>query len=236
MLKLSKRLTAAASLVSPCSVLADVGTDHGYVPIYLIEQGKIQSAIAMDINRGPLCRAQEHIVQYHMEGRIETRLSDGVAALAPGEAQAILIAGMGGGLVIHILSSGSTVCRKAGELILQPQSELFRVRTFLAEEGYVVQDEEMTLEDGKYYPMMRVAYEPDAGREAWPAVFLTYGRLLLERRHPVLKAYLEKERRIFGEIEAELKGQCQTEAVSLRRQEIEEARKRNAEALAFYGC
>lgn len=236
MLKLSKRLTAAASLVNPCSVLADVGTDHGYVPIYLIEQGKIQGAIAMDINRGPLCRAQEHIVQYHMEGRIETRLSDGVAALAPGEAQAILIAGMGGGLVIHILSSGSAVCRKAGELILQPQSELFRVRMFLAEEGYAVQDEEMTLEDGKYYPMMRVAYEPDAGREAWPEVFLTYGRLLLERRHPVLKAYLEKERRIFGEIEAELKGQCQTKAVSLRRQEIEEARKRNAEALAFYGC
>lgn len=236
MLKLSKRLTAAASLVSPCSVLADVGTDHGYVPIYLIEQGKIQSAIAMDINRGPLRRAQEHIVQYRMEGRIETRLSDGVAALAPGEVQSILIAGMGGGLVIHILSSGSTVCQKAGELILQPQSELFRVRMFLAEEGYVVQDEEMTQEDGKYYPMMRVVYEPDAAREAWPAVFLSYGRLLLERRHPVLKEYLEKERRIFGEIEAGLKGQCQTEAVSLRRQEIEEARKRNAEALAFYGC
>lgn len=235
MIKLSKRLTAAAALVNPCRVLADIGTDHGYVPIYLVEQGKIHRAIAMDINRGPLQRAQEHIAQYNMEGRIETRLSDGVAALAPGEAQTILIAGMGGGLAIHILLTGRAVCQKAGELILQPQSELFQVRKFLAEEGYVIREEDMVEEDGKFYPMMRISYGPDAVRNEETPTFLTYGRKLLEQRHPVLRTYLEKERRVFGQIESELRGQRQTEAIGLRKKEIEEAKRRNEEALSFYG-
>ena len=102
MIKISERLMTVASLVSRDHVLADVGTDHGYVPIYLILQGKIKKAIAMDINRGPLERAREHISLYGMGDYIETRLSDGVEALALGEADSILIAGMGGGLVIRI--------------------------------------------------------------------------------------------------------------------------------------
>lgn len=148
----------AASLVSEGMILADVGTDHGYVPIYLIEQKKIPSAIAMDINEGPLERAREHITLYGLNAYIQTRLSDGVAALKPGEADAVLIAGMGGGLVMHILKDGEEVCRAAKELILQPQSELERVRAFLREEGYEILAEDMVLEDDKFYPMMKVHY------------------------------------------------------------------------------
>lgn len=80
MVKISRRLQTAA-LVSEGTVLADVGTDHGYIPLYLLEQGKIKRAVAMDINKGPLARAKEHITQYGMEQYIETRLSDGVAGL-----------------------------------------------------------------------------------------------------------------------------------------------------------
>ena len=78
----------AASLVSKGMILADVGTDHGYVPIYLMEQKRIPSAIAMDINEGPLERAREHITLYGMDTYMKTRLSDGVAAMKPGEAEA----------------------------------------------------------------------------------------------------------------------------------------------------
>lgn len=131
MVKISERLTMAASLVSDGGVLADVGTDHGYVPIYLLQQKRIPRAIAMDINRGPLERAKEHSRLYGLEEYIDLRLSDGVNALKLGEADSILIAGMGGGLVMHILEDGKEVCHRAKELILQPQSELERVREFL---------------------------------------------------------------------------------------------------------
>ena len=135
MVKLSNRLLSVASFVTEGNVLADVGTDHGYIPIYLMQEGRIERAIAMDINAGPLERAKEHITQYGLETYIETRLSDGVAALTPGEADSILIAGMGGGLVLHILEEGETVCRQAKELILQPQSEIERVRVWLYNAG-----------------------------------------------------------------------------------------------------
>ena len=159
MVKISDRLKTAASLVSEGVVLADVGTDHGYVPIYLLEQKKIRCAIAMDINKGPLERAKEHIQLYGMDAYIQTRLSDGVAALQMGEADSILVAGMGGGLVMHILEEGKAVCQAAGELILQPQSELSGVRDYLAKNGYMIDAERMVFEDGKYYPMMRVHYQ-----------------------------------------------------------------------------
>lgn len=160
---LSERLQTVAALVPGLPVLADVGTDHGYVPVLLCGQGKIRRAIAMDINRGPLERAEEHIRRYGLEDYIETRLSDGVAALDPGEADVILIAGMGGGLVLHILEEGAAVCRRAEALVLQPQSEIERVREYLLREGYVTDAEEIVLEDGKFYPMMRVHYGNEAG-------------------------------------------------------------------------
>ena len=97
-MQLSKRLSAVAEFVTPGGCLVDVGTDHGYVPIALLEQKKISSAIAMDVNRGPLERAREHIAQYQMGDYIETRLSDGLHALRAGEGDSLLIAGMGGGL------------------------------------------------------------------------------------------------------------------------------------------
>ena len=105
-MQLSKRLSAVAEFVTPGGCLVDVGTDHGYVPIALLEQQKISSAIAMDVNRGPLERAREHIAQYNMGDYIETRLSDGLHALRAGEGDSLLIAGMGGGLTVRILSEG----------------------------------------------------------------------------------------------------------------------------------
>ena len=108
-------MKAVASMVTPGNILADVGTDHGYVPIALVQQGKITKAIAMDINKGPLQRACEHIAEFQLEEYIETRLSDGVKKLKVGEVDSILIAGMGGELVIHILTDGMEVCRSVKE-------------------------------------------------------------------------------------------------------------------------
>ncbi len=148
-MQLSKRLSAVAEFVTPGGCLVDVGTDHGYVPIALLEQKKISSAIAMDVNRGPLERAREHIAQYQMGDYIETRLSDGLHALRAGEGDSLLIAGMGGGLTIRILSEGEPLLSGFRELILEPQSDIDRVRAWLLEHGFFLAQENFVEEDGK---------------------------------------------------------------------------------------
>ena len=262
MVKISNRLMTVASLISEGNVLADVGTDHWYVAIYLMEQGKIPRAIAMDINAGPLERAKEHIAGCGMGDYIETRLSDGLEALRTGEAETILVAGMGGGLVIHILKTGEAVARSAKELVLQPQSELERVRIFLEKNGYVTDAEDMVFEEGKFYPMMRVHYEPehragqsdgtlgrlqgdadyepehmtgqsDGGQER--QLSYLYGAGLLRQRHPVLLAYLKKERDTYRSIYENLKKQPAAGHIEIRMQEIENALAQNRMALSYYG-
>ena len=238
MVKISNRLTTAAALVTQGYTLADVGTDHGYIPIYLLQQEKIPSAIAMDINEGPLERAKEHIALYGLQAYIQTRLSDGVAALKPGEVEAVLIAGMGGGLIMHILKDGEKVCQSAKELILQPQSEIERVREFLREEGYTILAEDMVYEDGKFYPMMKVQYqgENENAQKASEVLKLSdlYGGLLLQNRHPVLKTFLEKERLIYTGIKENLEKQPVSEKIRMRLAEVEDILHYNELALQFY--
>ena len=239
MVKISERLRTAAGLIGEGERLADVGTDLGYVPIYLVERKRIPSAIAMDIRTGPLERAREHIRMYGMEDYIQTRLSDGVAALKPGEADTILIAGMGGGLVKHILESGRVICEQAHGLVLQPQSELPKVRRFLMENGYVTEREEMVMEDGKYYPMMRVHFDASAVSHAdsfteEQELEFRYGKQLLTEKHPVLLAYLRWEVQIQQDILTQLSGQPATEQIAARIDDVKQILAQNARALAYY--
>lgn len=189
-MELSRRLQAVADLISEGRIVADVGTDHGYIPIYLIEAKKCIRAIAMDVNQGPLLRAKEHIAEHGLSQCIETRLSNGVQNLQPEECDCVVIAGMGGALTIKILEEGKQVFKNLKEFILQPQSELLKVRQYLLEQGYCISQEEMVQDAGKFYTMMRVLNGP---MHEYDTVELRYGKLLLEHRHPVLKMFLEKE-------------------------------------------
>lgn len=156
---LSKRLQAVADLLTKTEIIpcvADVGTDHGYIPIYMVEQGVCKDAIAMDIRKGPLERAVEHIREHHLEEYIETRLSDGLAALKENEAQAIVIAGMGGATMQGILEAEKHAINHETVLVLQPQSEVEEFRYYLKGQGYELLAEDMVYEDGKFYPMMKV--------------------------------------------------------------------------------
>ena len=218
---LSERLSALFAMVSKGRVFCDVGCDHGFLSIALVQRGVAERAIAMDLREGPLSAARQHILSYGLSDRIETRLSDGVAALSPGEADTILIAGMGGAVTLHILSEGEEVFRQAKEIILQPQSEIRLVREYLAKKGFVFLSEDMVREDGKFYPMMKVScHSPGSGieepRELSEAEAL-YGPLLLAARHPVLRLYLEKERGTLTNILSSLPADN-----TLRRQEVSE--------------
>jgi tRNA (adenine22-N1)-methyltransferase len=178
-------------MVTAGNCLADVGTDHGYVPIYLYERNVIPRAIAMDVNKGPLERATLHIAESGMKEAIETRLSDGLAALKPGEADSVVIAGMGGPLIIRILSAYPEVTASLKELILQPQSEIPEVRMWLYEQGYEIVEEHMVFEDGKYYPMFKAVKNSQA--EKLTDLEYKFGKLSVLEEKSVLKAYLVRE-------------------------------------------
>ncbi|HHV11197.1 MAG TPA: SAM-dependent methyltransferase [Clostridiales bacterium] len=168
--RLSKRLQAVADFVTPGSRVADVGCDHAYTAIYLAGHGIAPGIVAMDVNQGPIDRAKENIRKYGYSDIIETRRSDGLEKLAAGEADTILIAGMGGALMIQILTNKKEVLQSVKELVLQPQSEIHKVRHMLQEEGFLIVGEDMVKEDGKYYFIMRAvknnlildAMQPDA--------------------------------------------------------------------------
>ena len=190
-MQLSQRLSSVASMVTAGNCLADVGTDHGYVPIYLYERKIIPRAIAMDVNKGPLERAALHIAESGMKEAIETRLSDGLTALKPGEADSVVIAGMGGPLIIRILSAHPEITESLKELILQPQSEISEVRIWLYEQGYEIVEEHMVFEDGKYYPMFKAVKNPEA--EKLTDLEYKYGKISVLGEPEVLRAYLVRE-------------------------------------------
>lgn len=153
---LSDRMQAVVGLVQPCDRIADIGCDHGYIAMELVKRHICKEVIAADINQGPLKQARGNILEYAMQEYIETRLSDGVDALEPGEAEGMVCAGMGGRLIIDILKKGMEKVSVMEQLILQPQSEISEVRCFLRESGFQIDKEDMVCEEGKYYPMMHV--------------------------------------------------------------------------------
>ncbi len=208
-MEISQRLRMVADLVH-YSTMADIGTDHGYVPIYLHKLGKIKKAIACDINAGPLEKAKEHIKAYGAEEIIETRRGNGLMPIAPGEVESVVIAGMGGMLTIEILQDSLETVQSVKELILAPQLDLRGVRKFLHSIGFFIMEEHMLKEEGKFYTLLRAAH----GQERYEkeAEYL-YGKQLLEKKDPVLKEYILVEKR---RLEAIKKRLCQADSENAR--------------------
>ena len=150
------RLAAAATLADGGDGFTDIGTDHAYVPVSLILSGKAKRCIAMDVRPGPLERAKRTVRRYGLEELIRLRLSDGFDALAPGEADQAVLAGMGGILTRDILERGyaSGILTGLQGLILQPQSDAQLVRHWLMDHGWSIENEDMTVDAGKYYTAM----------------------------------------------------------------------------------
>ena len=194
MIALSDRLTMVSSLLGNANAIADVGCDHGYLPIYLLETGTYHRAIAMDVNEGPLRKARENIRLHNLSDRIDIRLSDGVSALKAGEADSISICGMGGNVMMHIFQMGEAIFKSTPVIVIQPQSEYTLLRKYLLENGYVFDDEDIVLEDGKYYFAWKLHYEPEVSDKMdtlYSDIKFCYSPTLCERGDKVYKAYLE---------------------------------------------
>ena len=241
-MQLSLRLSAIADMVTTGNRLVDVGCDHGYLPVYLIQQKKIPSAIAMDVRKGPLSRAKELIRQYGLEEYIQTRLSDGLDILKAGEGDTLVIAGMGGPLMERILTDGQSVRDSFSEMILQPQSDIPHFRRFIQSQGFQIVEEKMVEEEGKFYPMMRVVRTCPEGdgnenlvSEAAPYTLEeAFGKFLLKEHNPVLYRYLLREERIRADILKQLQAAPQAEAVTARIREVKEEAQLIKAALAEY--
>ena len=233
---LSKRLRMLADMVTPGNRVADVGCDHGFLSIYLVQSGICPAALAMDVRTGPLEAAKGHVAACGLGSYIEVRLSDGLSACGAGEADAVVCAGMGGRLMERILTEGMDRARQMRELILQPQSEIPQFRAFLREAGFAVVQEDAVFEEGKYYFAMKAAYgcggrQPE--RDHRQQICDSYGEGLLAQRHPVLLQYLLQREAYVRKLQASL-----LEAGSRKAGErLEEVRRELAEigeALVFY--
>ena len=200
---LSTRMRTIAHAVTPGKKAADIGTDHAFVPIYLVESGRCPYAIAMDVNPGPLERADAHIRESGLEDKISLRLSDGMRRLRQGEADAVILSGMGGDLICRILREREDLLRSGIELILQPQSEWFKVRHTLHDLGYSIVMEWFLKEEGKYYVVIKSV--PGTQSFSLESEYL-YGQTVEENCRPVLEEYLDREKKKREEIIRRLSG------------------------------
>ncbi len=210
---LSPRLSALADLVEPCVCIADIGTDHAYLPVYLCLTGKADKGIASDIRRGPLQRATDTLCRYHMEDRIETRLGGGAETLSPQEADCIVIAGMGGLMIGEILAAHPDVFSAAKQILLQPMTALPELRSFLFEHGYTVLREILVPEENKLYHILSVTATPESKPLSEAECY--FGRSLLAERPAHFEAYIQKQKRKLCRMAEGLK-QASSEDAALR--------------------
>ena len=193
-MKLSLRMETVKSTVVPCKTLCDVGCDHGFVSIALVEDGTAEKVIACDINKGPLAAASDNIKAAGLSDSIETRLSDGLHKVTKEDRpDAIVIAGMGGALTVKILTEGREVLKTVSQLVLQPQSELFLVRNWLRNEGYNISKECFLYDMGKpYFVIDARPGETTPHTDEENAFFDEFSEYLLKDKNPLYREYLKK--------------------------------------------
>lgn len=199
--KLRERLAAIASMVPEQARIADIGTDHAYLPIYLVSSNRISCAVASDVHAGPYQTALETVRAAGLSRQISVRFGDGLAVLSPGEVDVVVIAGMGGGSIISILETHITLVQQLTRLIVQPMVGAPMVRRWLQEHGLPILDEELVAEEDRLYEI--IAAQPGAAQPLGEAEY-EISPFLRQKGHPLLKPYLrqriEHNRRILAQL------------------------------------
>ncbi len=184
---LKGRLKLIADKVPKCNVLADIGTDHAYIPIYLVQNGVCQKAIASDVKIGPVKMASNNISLYKLSEKIETRLGNGLDTIEINEADSIIIAGMGGTLLTELLEANKPKTVNADTLVLQPMNDLHVVRKWLYDNAFEIYDEEMVAEGPKMYFVLSAKFS--GNKKQYSDFELYVGQRLIEKKDPLLGAY-----------------------------------------------
>jgi tRNA (adenine22-N1)-methyltransferase len=185
-IKLSNRLGAAAAFIGRSAGVADVGTDHGCLPVWLAQNGLSQRIVATDINKGPLERALTTASEYGVADRIEFMLTDGLVGVDNTGLDTVVIAGMGGETIISILDKAEWVHKTGVRLILQPQTKLALLACWLRDAGFRLRDAVLAEDDGRLYVILLTGWEEEGD-------FIDPIRLLADKRDVLLPMYLERE-------------------------------------------
>ena len=154
---LDNRLATLAAMVEPCALVADIGTDHGYLICHMVKNGICRHGIATDINQQPLDKARAEILRQGLADRIETRLTDGLTGIGP-EVEAVAIAGMGGELIAQILAAWPHHNQPGKRYYLQPMTKAEKLRQYLYEAGFAIREERCCLAAGKAYTVLAAVY------------------------------------------------------------------------------
>lgn len=226
-MNISDRLTRVANMMDRCKTMADIGTDHGYIPIFLLKNNICERAIASDINKGPVQKAVTNIKYYGLESKIQCRQGPGLSTLKPGEVQSAVIAGMGGHLIISILEEEAIIAHKLKSIILQPVQHSKVLRKYLYENGYKILDEDLCYDEGKYYEIMKVTY--DGIRRELEDIYYEISPLLIEKKHSLLQDFLTKKMETNDNILAHIKDD--TEVANKRKEELINSNKKLKELL-----
>lgn len=189
-MNIGARLEAIGRMVSQGSVLADIGTDHAYLPVHLIKAGRISRAIAGDIAEGPCAAARTTISMYSVRQQVDVRLGSGLQVLKQGEADCIAIAGMGASTIIDILTADMAVAQGAKRLVLQPMTGAANLRRWLCANGWQLADEVLAEEGGHLYEI--IAAEPGQGA-AYSDAECEIGPLLLQKGDELLDKQFAKQ-------------------------------------------
>lgn len=188
-MKLDARLKAIAAMIPSGKNIADIGTDHAYLPVYLVKKGQIAGAIAGDTNKGPYLVAEKTVREAGLTDRIIVRLGDGLESVSPGEADILVIAGMGGSNIIKILAARPNVTASFERLVVQPMNGAAETRRYLIQNGWKIVGEDLILSENKEKVYQIIAAEKGVMPELDPVLY-EIGPLLWQERHPLLKTFL----------------------------------------------
>ncbi len=208
-MELSKRLKAIAALIDKCSSIADIGTDHGYIPIYAVKEGLCNYAIASDINIGPVKKAEKNILSEGLSGKISCRKGSGLSTVGPQEVDGVIIAGMGGNLIRDILLEDISKVKNLKFLILQPAQNPEVLREFLYNNNFSILQEDLCLDENKYYEMFKVSYHKQAENISTGSIrdiIVKHGleyeisEILIEKKHPLILDYINYKIKAYNKI------------------------------------
>ncbi|AXU27482.1 TPA: tRNA (adenine(22)-N(1))-methyltransferase TrmK [Clostridioides difficile] len=223
-MKLTDRLLKIASLVSDGKKIADIGTDHGYIPVYLLKEGRIPFAVLADVNKGPLDNAHKEVIQNNLLDKVDLRLGSGIEILEIGEVEEVIIAGMGGILISELLEAKKEVAHNVEKLILQPMQAQEELRYYLLNNGYEILEEVLVREDFRIYEIIVAKY---TGKNTIieDEIYYEVGIKLLENKDSLFNDFIEKKIKTYSSIVNKLEGK-NGEAIDKKRKESEVAIKK----------
>ena len=204
-MKLTDRLLKIASLVTEGKRVADIGTDHGYIPVYLLNQGKVPYAILADVNKGPLENARGEVRYNKLLDKVDLRLGSGIEVLEKGEVDEVIIAGMGGILISELLEAKLEVAHSVDKLILQPMQAQNELRKYLLNNGFEILDEVLVKEDFRIYEIIIAKY---TGKNTVVSddIYYEVGTKLIENKDPLLNEFIDKKIYMYNSIIKKIEG------------------------------